>query len=187
MPPPCSPPWWCQIGTWEAWRGGKYIIYHSVCRDFLIPVNLYEILNQVWPMVQNTNVDDLDLYKTAKCSAIRQLLVNENMIKKICLRIKSVWPLRTLQRCESYPQQSDFVSRADHVTGVDAHGDLLDVRQVLVKLGQQSCGGVLLEPEELAGNKEEEKCDKVAEVFNVKVKIWMRSFCRRRYGSSEWP
>lgn len=65
-------------------------------------------------------------------------------------------PLRMLQRCESDPQQSDFVSRADHVPGVDTHGDLLDVRQILVKLGQQSGGGVLLEPEDLTGRKEEE-------------------------------
>lgn len=27
-PPPCSPPWWCQNGTSEAWRRGKYTCWY---------------------------------------------------------------------------------------------------------------------------------------------------------------
>lgn len=61
-----------------------------------------------------------------------------------------------LQRCETYPQQSDLVPRADHVARVDAQGDLLDGLQIIIKLGQQAGGGVLLQPEELTARKVEE-------------------------------
>lgn len=60
------------------------------------------------------------------------------------------------QRREAYSQQPDFVSGADHVARADAQGDLLDVLHVLVKLGQQAGGGVLLQPEELTGRGEGE-------------------------------
>ena len=61
-----------------------------------------------------------------------------------------------IQRREANPQESDFVPRSDHVAGADAHRDLLDLLQILVELGEQPRGGVLLEPEELTAREEEE-------------------------------
>lgn len=54
------------------------------------------------------------------------------------------WPLRSLQRCETNPQQSDLVAGPDDITSADPHGDLVDLLQVVVELGQQAGGGVLL-------------------------------------------
>lgn len=77
--------------------------------------------------------------------------IKVNQLKaSLCVQAR---PLRTVQRCEAYPQQSDFVTRADHVAGADAHRDLLDVLQILIELGQQPRGRVLLEPEELTASK----------------------------------
>lgn len=73
----------------------------------------------------------------------------------VCLRWVLLPPLWTVQRCEAYPQQPDLVARSDHVAGADPHGDLLDLGQVLVKLGQQAGGGVLLEAQELPASREE--------------------------------
>lgn len=67
----------------------------------------------------------------------------------------SVPPLGTVQRCEANPQQPDLVPRADHVAGADPHGDLLDLRQILIELGQQTGGGVLLEAQELPARRAE--------------------------------
>lgn len=73
----------------------------------------------------------------------------------VCLGCGLPPPLRTVQRCEAYPQQPDLVPRSDHVAGADPHGDLLDLRQILVELGQQAGGGVLLEAQQLTGSREE--------------------------------
>lgn len=66
-------------------------------------------------------------------------------------------PVRMLQRREADPQKSDFVARPDDVPGVDPQGDLVDGLQVLVELGQQPGGGVLLEPEELTARTQTEE------------------------------
>lgn len=60
-----------------------------------------------------------------------------------------LWPVGSLQWSEANPQQPDLVARADDVAGVDPNGDLLDVLQILVELGQQPSGGVLLQPLQL--------------------------------------
>lgn len=65
-------------------------------------------------------------------------------------------PLGSLQRREAHAQQPDLVTRADDVSGADSHGDLVDLLQVIVELGQKACGGVLLEAQELTGSKEEQ-------------------------------
>lgn len=69
--------------------------------------------------------------------------------------MSSVPPLRTVQRREANPQQPDLVPRSDHVAGADSHGDLLDLRQILIKLGQQASGGVLLKAQELPASRQE--------------------------------
>lgn len=74
-----------------------------------------------------------------------------------CLRCALPPPLGTVQRCKANPQQPDLVPRSDHVAGADPHGDFLDLRQILVELGQQAGGGVLLEAQELAAGRGEER------------------------------
>ena len=78
---------------------------------------------------------------------------NDRLNKQHCVQDR---PLRMIQRREANPQKSDFVARSDHVAGADAHRDFLDRLQILVELGEQPRGGVLLEAEELTAREEEE-------------------------------
>lgn len=73
----------------------------------------------------------------------------------VCCRLRHR-PLGPLQRRETHTQQPDLVTRADDVSGADSHGDLVDLLQVVVELGQKARGGVLLEAQELTGSKEEQ-------------------------------
>lgn len=73
----------------------------------------------------------------------------------VCCRLRHR-PLGSLQWRETHTQQPDLVTRADDVSGADPHGDLVDLLQVVVELGQKARGGVLLEAQELTGSKEEQ-------------------------------
>lgn len=53
-------------------------------------------------------------------------------------------PVGLIQGGEADVEKSDFVARAYHIAACDAEGYLLDGLQVLIKLDQQTGGGVLL-------------------------------------------
>lgn len=103
-------------------------------------------------------------------------------------------PLWTVQRREAYPQQPDLVARSDHVAGADPHGYLLDLGQVLVKLGQQAGGGVLLEAQELPAGREERSEAKAGKTPKTRVRVKLTglfgpqwTFCRRVAGCRRPP
>lgn len=75
-------------------------------------------------------------------------------------------PLGSFQRSEANPQQSDLVAGPDNVAGADPHGDLVDLLQVVVELGQQARGGVLLKAQRLTGG------DKGWEGVQTSARLW---------------
>lgn len=82
-------------------------------------------------------------------------------------------PVRPLQRGEAHPQQPDLVPGPDHVAGADPHGDLVDLGQILVELGQQAGGGVLLEAQELPASREEAgELQQLRESLRIHIWIW---------------
>lgn len=101
-----------------------------------------------------------------------------------------------VQRREAYPQQPDLVAGSDHVAGADPQGDLLDLRQVLVELGQQAGGGVLLEAQELPVEEEEEMGEVIYQLMTGNL-TWFCGltglsgppwrFCRRAAGCRRPP